>query len=130
MVRKGRDFQQDVDRREKRNKEDGKPADELGGGECARGRETEGAQNQVSDDIHDGCGDDLVEGILNETAEPTPEEPLHLRNDKKGDEDRPDQNTNRRGDESVGDDHNRYGLSSGEQDRHDDVNGSSQKTSP
>src|SRR3984885_1289097 len=130
MVRKGRDFQQDVDRREKRNKEDGKPADELGGGQRASGREAEGAEDEVSDHIDDGGGDDLVEGILDETAEPSPEEPLHFRNNKKRNEDGSDQHANRRGDEPVGYDHNRYGLRGGEQDRHDDVDGSSQKISP
>src|SRR5580692_2344517 len=130
MVRKRRDLQQDIDGGEKRNKKDGKPGNQLDGGKRARGRELESAQHQVSDDIHDGCGDDLVEGILDEAAEPAPEKPLHFRNDKKGNEDGAYQDANRGGDESIGDDHNRYRLGCGEQNGDDDVDGGSEKISP
>ena len=121
VVGKGGDFQEDVDRREKRNEEDGKPGDELDGRKRAGGREIERAENEISDDKHDGCGDDLVEGILDEAAEPAPEEPFQLRNDEEWNEDGTDQHAHRGGDESVGDDNNRDGLRGGEQDGDDDV---------
>src|SRR5208282_2777517 len=76
------------------------------------------------------CGDDLVEGILDEAAEPAPEEPLHLWNDKKWDEDWSHQHAYSGGNEPVGDDHNCYGLSRGEQDGHDDVDRGSENVSP
>src|SRR5271170_636253 len=101
MVRKRGDFQEDVDGREKRNKKDGKPGNELDGGKRAGGRELQSAQHQVSDDIHDGSGDHLVEGILDEAAEPAPEEPLHLGNDKKRNENGSYQHANGGGDEPV-----------------------------
>src|SRR6202050_544156 len=124
------DFQEDIDRSEKRNEEDGKPGNELRGRKRARRGKAESAKHEVSDDIHHGCGDDLVEGILDEAAEPAPEKPLHLWNDKKWNEDRSHQHANSGGNEPVGDDHNRYGLSRGEQDGHDDVDRGSENVSP
>ena len=123
-------LEQGVDRGEKCNEEDRKPGDELHGGESARGREAQRAEHQVSNDEDHGRGDDLVEGVLDEAAEPAPEEPLHFRNDKEWDKDRPHQDADRRGNESIGDDHNRHGLGGGEQDRHDDVDGGSENVSP
>src|SRR5271163_45412 len=130
MVRKGRDFQEDIDRREKRNEEDGKPGNELHGRKRAWGRKAERAKHEVSDDIHHGCGDDLIEGVLDEATEPAPEEPLHLWNDKKWNKDRSYQHANSGGNKPIGDDHNRYGLSRGEQDGHDDVDRGSENVSP
>src|SRR5271170_7164135 len=130
MVGKRGDFQQDIDGREKRNKEDRKPGNQLDGGKRTGGRELESAQHEISDDIHDGSGDDLIEGILDEAAEPTPEQPLHFRNDKKRNEDWPDEHTNRSSDEPIGDDHNRYRQGRGEQNGDNDVDGGSEKISP
>src|SRR5208337_3088455 len=73
---------------------------------------------------------DLVEGILDETPEPAPEEPLHLWNDKKRDEDRSHKHANGSGNESIGDDHDCYGLGRGEQDGHNDEHGRSENVSP
>src|ERR1700722_7678278 len=130
MVRKGWNFQQDIDRREKRNEEDGKPGNELDGRERASRREAKRAQHEISYDIHHGCGDDLVERILDEATEPAPEEAFHFRHDKKWNENRSHEHANRSGDEAVSDDLNRYGLRSSQQNGHNDVYGGSQKISP
>jgi len=130
MVRKGRDFQEDINRGEERNEEDRKPANELRRRKSAPGWQTESPKHKISDHIYDGSRDYLIEGVLDETAKPAPEEPFHLRNDKKRNEDRAYQNANRGGDEAVSDDYNRYGLCRGKQDGHDDVDRSSQKISP
>src|SRR5580700_11156931 len=100
MVRKGRDFQQNINRCKERNEEHRKPPNKLGGGERARGWEAKRAKHEVSDDIYHRRGDDLVEGILNETAKPAPKEPFHLGNNKKGNEDWANQHANRSGDEA------------------------------
>ena len=103
---------------------------ELDGRKGARGRQGERAEHKVSDDIHDGCGDDLVESVLKEAAEPSPEQPFHFRNDEKRNEDGSNQHANRGRDEPIGDDDNRDGLSGGKQNGHDDVDGSSEEISP
>ena len=130
VVGERRDLEQGIDRSQKRNEEDRKPGNELDGGKSARGWEAQSAEHQISDDEDDGRGDDLVEGILDEATKPAPEEPLHLRNDEKRDEDRPHQNADGGGNESVGDDHNRDGLGRGEQNGHDDVDGRAENVSP
>ena len=70
-------------------------------GKSAGGREAERAEHKVPDDVHHRCRDDLVEGVLQETAEPSPKEPFHLRNDEERNEDGPYQHTNRRGNEPI-----------------------------
>ena len=67
---------------------------------------------------------------MDETAEPAPEEPLHFWNDEKRDKDRPHQHANRSSNESIRDDHKRYGLGRSEQDGHDDIDGRSENVSP
>src|SRR6202044_2065612 len=73
---------------------------------------------------------DLVEGVLDEAAKPTPEEPLHFWNDKKRNEDRSHKHANRRGDESVRDHHNCNRLSCGEEDGDDDIYGGAENIPP
>src|SRR5580700_9897181 len=116
MVRKGRDFQQNINRCKERNEEHRKPPNKLGGGERACRREAKRAKYEVSDDIYHRRSDDLVEGILDEAAKPAPEEPFHFGDDKKRNEYRSYQHANRSGDEAVGDDHDRYGLGRCKQD--------------
>src|ERR1700691_3878791 len=113
MVRERRNFQEDVDRREKRNKEDRKPANQLHGRKRARGWEAQGAKHEISDDIDHRRGDDLVEGILNEAPKPAPEEPLHLRDDKERNENGSHEHANGSSNKTVGDNHNRDRLSRG-----------------
>src|SRR6516164_5982711 len=75
----------------------------------------------------DNCSsDDLVERILDETAKPPPEQPLHFRDDKERYEDRPHKNTDGSGDKSEGYDDDGNGLSCGKQDDDDHVHGRSQ----
>ena len=58
--------------------------------------------------------------------EPAPEEPLELGNDEKRDEDRAHEDTDGRGDESVGDYDDGDGLGRGQQDDDDDIDGCSE----
>ncbi len=46
---------------------------------------------QVAEHKQIGIGDDLVEGVLQKRLEPSPEQPFHLRDDKKRNKDRPQQ---------------------------------------
>ena len=71
---------------------------------------------RFADDEDHGRCDHLVEGILQETPEPAPEKPLHLRNDEKWDENRAYENADGGGEEAVGDDHDGDSLGRGEKD--------------
>jgi hypothetical protein len=54
MVRKRRDLEEDIDGREKRDKEDGKPGNELHGRKRALGWEAQSAEHEVSNDKNYG----------------------------------------------------------------------------
>ena len=81
----------------------------------------QGAENEIGDDEDDGCGDDLVEGILDEGLQPTPEEPFELWHDEKRNEDWPHQDTDGGSDKAEGDDNDGDGLGGGEQDDDDGI---------
>src|ERR1700735_2652037 len=130
LVRERRNFQKNVDGGKKRYEQHGKPADELCGRNSARRREAECPQHEIPDHVHDGSSNDLVEGVLDKTAKPTPEKPLHPGDDKKWNEDRSHQHANSRGDKSVSDHHNRDRLSCCEENCDDDINGRAENISP
>ena len=58
----------------------------------------------MSQHIHRGCGDDLVEAESEIRLEPSPEQPIELVEDKKRDEDRPEQSDDGCRDCAVGQD--------------------------
>src|SRR5208283_5190728 len=82
VVGQGGDFQKDVNGGQEGDEEDRKPGNELHGRERARGRQAERSEHEICDDEHHSGGDDLVEGVLQETTEPAPEEPLELGNNE------------------------------------------------
>ena len=75
----------------------------------------EGAKNEVGNDKDDGCGDDLVEGVLDERLQPSPEEPFELRNDEERNENGAHQDTDGGSDEPESDYDNEDSLRGGEQ---------------
>ena len=81
VVGKSRNFQEGVDGRQERNEEDGKEFEELCRRNCSVRLEIHRTENEIGDDEHNGCGDHLVEGILDERLEPSPEDPFELWND-------------------------------------------------
>src|SRR5258708_2659826 len=130
MIGEGRDFQERVDGREKGNKEDWKPGEELDGGKSARRREAQSAEDEIPDHVHYSRGDNLVEGILDKAAKPTPEEPLHFWNDEERNKDRANEDTDGGSDKAVGDNDQRVGLAGRKQNDHDSINRSAKKGSP
>src|SRR5260370_13315883 len=82
---------------------------------------------EVTKDIQNRRGNDLVKGILDETSEPAPKDPFELWHDEERDKQRSDKHANGGGDESVSDDNNRYPLGCSEQDDDDRVNQSSKE---
>src|SRR5579862_3597603 len=78
VVGKGGNFQKGVDGRQERNEEDGKEFEELRCRDCSVRLEIHRAEDEIGDDEHNGCGDDLVESVLNERLEPSPEDPFEL----------------------------------------------------
>src|SRR5215472_7585193 len=98
--------------------------------EASRWRQLERADHQVADDGHHSCGDHLIEGILQEAAQPSPEQPLHLRDDEERHENRPYEHAYGGGNESISNDDQRNGLRSCEQDGHDNIYGRSENVAP
>src|SRR5579862_6194472 len=90
VVGKGGNFQEGVNGRQERNEEDGKEFEELRRRDCSVRLEIHRTENEIRDDKYDGCRDDLVEGILDKSFEPSPEDPFELWNDEEWYEDRAD----------------------------------------
>src|ERR1700689_3860107 len=82
VVGKSRDFQEGVNGRQERNEEDGEEFEELCRRDCSIRLEIHGSENEIRDYEHNGCGNDLVEGVLDERLEPSPEDPFELWNDE------------------------------------------------
>ena len=78
----------------------GKELNELQSRNCSVRLKIERAENEVGNDEDDGCGDDLIEGVLDERLEPTPEEPFELWDDEEWNEDWADQDTDGGGDKA------------------------------
>src|SRR6267378_8134325 len=100
VIREGGYFQKRIDGGQEGDKEDGEGFQELDGRNSALRLKVHDSKNEVCDDIDNGRSDDLVERVLNEAPQPTPEQPLQFRNDKKRNKDRPDQNTHSGSDKS------------------------------
>ena len=113
MVGKGGNFQEGVDGRQERNEENGKEFEELCRRNCSVRLEIHCTENEIGDDEHNGCGDHLVEGVLDERLEPSPEDPFEFGNDEERYEDWTDEDAYRCGDKPIGDDNNGDGLCSG-----------------
>src|SRR5262249_35527428 len=129
VIGQGGDFQEDINRGDERNQEDGKPTGQLKRGDVAGALEGEHSNNKVADDVDDRGGDDFIEGVLEETAQPAPEKPLKFRHDEERNKDGADQHTDRGSNEPISDDDDGYCLSGGEQDDDDDVDGHAQEVS-
>src|SRR5271163_3831782 len=87
VVGKSGNFQEGVDGCQERNEENGKEFEELCRRNCSVRLEIHRAENEICDDEYNGCGDHLVEGILDERLEPSPEDPFELWNDEEWYED-------------------------------------------
>jgi len=57
---------------------------------------------ELAHDVENGSGDDLIEGVLDESLEPTPEEPIELGNDKERDKHGTKKDANGRRDDAKG----------------------------
>src|SRR5882724_12435651 len=71
---------------------DGRDANQVGGRDEAGNLPVDDSERELADDVKDRCGDDLIEGILNERFEPTPEKPIKLGNDEERDKHRSQEN--------------------------------------
>src|ERR1700677_1892405 len=127
VIGEGGYLQQDKDRGNERNQQYGKPADELEGRDVAGALQCEHADDKIADDVDDRSGDNFVEGVLQETAQPAPEEPFEFRHDEERHEDGANKNTDGGGDKSIGDNNDRNGLCTGQKNDDDDVDGHAQK---
>src|ERR1700733_4022325 len=121
MVGQGGNLEECIDGGEKGNQEDWEFFEECHGRDGAVRLELQDAENEVGDDEDYGRGDDLVKGILQETAEPTPEQPFKLRNDEKRDEHRTNEDADGAGEEAVSDDHDGDSLGRGEKNDHERI---------
>src|SRR5437762_8112025 len=125
VIGEGGYFQKRIDGGQEGNKEDGEGFQELDGRNSALRLKVHDSKNEVCDYIHHGRRDDLIESVLNETAQPTPEQPLQFRDDKKRNENRPDQNANGGSDKSESDYNDSDGLGCSEQNDDDHIDDSS-----
>ena len=122
MVCEGGNLQKNIDRGDESDQENRKPADELHGRDGSGGLERQNTDDEISDDVDDRGGNDFIKGILQETAEPAPEEPLQFRNNEERHKDRSNKNAHGGGDESIGNDDDGDGLCGCEKNHDDHVN--------
>src|SRR5207245_6724789 len=90
MIRQCRNLQKAVncDQQENEHRREGSHPLLDGHSACINGKE---GQQELAEDIDKGTGDDLIKRILKKCLEPAPEKPVHLWNDEKWNENRPDQ---------------------------------------
>src|SRR4029077_19547569 len=125
VIGEGGYFQKRVNSGQEGDKEDGEGFQELDGRNSALRLKVHDSKNEVCDYVHNGRGDDLIESVLNETAQPAPEQPLQFRDDKERNENRPDQDANGGSDKSEGDYNDSDGLGCSEQNDDDHIDDSS-----
>src|SRR5262249_35656827 len=104
-----------------RNKENRKPSDELKDGDCAGSLQGEHTNDEISNDVYNCSSDNFIERVLDKAAEPAPEQPFELRNNKKWNKHRPNKHAHGRCNESVGDHDDGYGLRSCEESDDDGI---------
>src|SRR6266704_6677284 len=110
VAREHRDFDNGVDRREVRDHQHRRYTNQV------RGRNESGnlcvndAEGELAEDVEHTRSDHLIERILNESFEPTPEEPVELGNDKEWNKHRPEEDTKSRGHNAEGHNDERQGL--------------------
>src|SRR5260370_2944039 len=68
------------------------------------------AEGELADDVEHTRSDHLIERVLNESLQPTPEQPVELGNNKEWNKHRPQENTKRRGHNAEGHNDERQGL--------------------
>src|SRR5438270_4364815 len=126
VIGEGRYFQQRVDGGKEGDEEHRKSLPELEGRNGALWLKVHDSEDQIGDDVDHRRGNHLVEGVLDKAPKPAPEKPVHPGNDKKGNKNRPHKHAHRRGDESIGDDHDADGLRCRKQDDDDGVDDGSE----
>jgi len=97
-----RNFDNGVDRREVRDYQNWRYPNQVSGGNEPGNLRVDDAEGELADDVEHTCGNHLIEGILNERFEPTPEEPVELRNNEEWNKHRSQKNTKRRGHHAEG----------------------------
>src|SRR5438034_7775052 len=105
-----RNFDDGVDRREVRDHQHRRYANQVSGRNESGDLRVDDAERELADDVQNTRSDHLIEGILNEGFEPTPEEPIELGNDKEWNKHRPQENTKRRGHNAEGHNDERQSL--------------------
>src|SRR5258708_426026 len=87
MTREHRHFDDRVDGGKVRNDQDGRDSDEVGRRDEPRNLRVDNAVGKLADDEENASGHNLIKRILNEGLEPSPKEPIQLRNDKERNKD-------------------------------------------
>src|SRR5205807_1749858 len=113
VVRQSRNLQQPVNCDEQKDQHRGECRHPLIHRHAARVDSEEG-QQELGEDVNEGAGNDLIEGVLKKCLEPTPEQPIHLRHDKEWNEYRSDQQKHCLGYQSESDDHQDNSLDCGQ----------------
>src|SRR6266516_913478 len=94
-----RDLQNPV-RKSDQEKEQRKEENEHRGSVIGRRMGIDEVNQQTPEHVNVGIAHDRIERILDQSLQPSPEEPFHVRHDEKGDEDRAEENRDRGGDVS------------------------------
>src|SRR6266478_1939771 len=110
VAREHRNFDNGVDRRQVRDHQNRRYANQVSGRNEPGNLRVDDAERELADDVEHPCGNHLIEGILNESLEPTPEEPVELRNNEEWNKHRSQKNTKRRGHHAEGHNDKRQGL--------------------
>src|SRR6266581_7201848 len=105
-----RDFDNGVDRREVRDYQHRRYANQVSGRNESGDLRVDDAERELADDVENTRGDHLIEGVLNKSLQPTPKEPVELGNDKEWNKHRSQENAKRRGHNAEGHNDERQSL--------------------
>src|SRR5712692_3929272 len=110
VAREHRNFDNRVDRRQVRDHQNRRYADQVSGRNKSSNLRVDDAERELADDVEHTRSDHLIERVLNESLQPTPEEPVELGNNEEWNKHRPQENTKRRGHNAEGHNDERQGL--------------------
>src|SRR5579872_3251805 len=80
VVGKSGNLQKGINGRQERDEEDGKEFQKLCRRDCSVRLEIHRSEDEIRNYEYDRCRDDLIEGVLDESLEPSPEDPFKLWN--------------------------------------------------
>ena len=115
-----RHFQQAV-RKGEQQEDQMEAADEQAVDGIGRRKGIQKVDEEAPEDEHEGLGDHLVEGVLEQGLEPAPEHPLQVRHQKERDEHGAHEHRHARGDEAEGDHGEEHHAGGGHRQRHEEI---------